>query len=57
VAIIAIGSGIASLSGLGWSYVNYWGGLVFGPALILIGLLLLYAVFFRWDRMQGDSSP
>lgn len=34
---------------IGWS--NYWGGLVFPPFAVLVGLLLLYVVIFHWDRL------
>lgn len=34
---------------IGWS--NYWGGLVFPPFAVLVGLLLLYVGMFRWERL------
>lgn len=34
---------------IGWS--NYWGGLVYSPFAVLVGLLLLYVGIFRWERL------
>jgi hypothetical protein len=31
-------------------YENYWGGAVFAPFAIFIGLLMLIAVFIRWRK-------
>jgi hypothetical protein len=33
------------------SYENYWGGLVFAPAVILIGIVVVYIGLFRHDRL------
>ena len=33
------------------SYENYWGGLVFAPFTIIVGILLLYTAIFRFDRL------
>jgi len=32
-------------------YNNWWGGLVFSPLTIVVGLFLLYLVIFKWDKM------
>ena len=33
------------------SYKNYWGGLVFAPFTIVVGVLLLFIGAFRFDRL------
>lgn len=43
-AVLVIGGGVTLYrGGVGWS--NYWGGFVYAPFAILIGLLLLVAAF------------
>ena len=42
---------VAILKGT-WHYLNYWGGLIFAPSAILVGLLLLYIVFFQWEHLN-----
>jgi uncharacterized membrane protein YcjF (UPF0283 family) len=32
-------------------YHNWWGGLVFAPITIIVGLFLLFLVIFKWDKM------
>jgi hypothetical protein len=44
-------SGLASLFTGRVSYHNYWGGLVFAPLTIVLGILLLYIATFRFDRI------
>ena len=34
---------------MGWS--NYWGGLVYPPFAVLVGLLMLYVAMFGWERL------
>ncbi len=31
-------------------YTNYWGGLIYGPVAMAIGLLGLYIAMFRWEK-------
>ncbi|MBU2578211.1 hypothetical protein KKA69_05310 [Patescibacteria group bacterium] len=33
-------------------YNNWWGGLVFAPLTIIVGLFLLYLVIFKWDKIM-----
>ena len=42
---------------------NYWGGLVFVPAVLVVGLLGLYIAMFRWhvftrprERLTGKAA-
>jgi hypothetical protein len=36
-------------------YRIYWGGLVFAPFAIVIGLLGLCAVLFRWEKLKRPA--
>lgn len=38
------------------NYTNYWGGIVFAPVAIIIGILVLIIVFFRWKVMSKLSK-
>ena len=37
-------------------YPNYWGGSVFGPVAITIGLLGLYLGVFRWHKLAAPPE-
>jgi hypothetical protein len=52
VACLLILFGIAALLKGDLGYRNYWGGLVFAPFAIAIGIFLLSAVFFRWRKFS-----
>lgn len=54
MCLVLTAQGIVSIYKSEWSYRNYWGGLVFGPIAILIGILLIYLLLFRWDKLQKD---
>ena len=51
VAVFLILSGIAHILTGRVSYENYWGGLVFAPFTIVLGVLLLFIGAFRVDRL------
>ena len=53
VALVALSSGLVSLATREWSYASSWGGVVFTPALVVIGILLLYAAMFRWESFTA----
>ena len=38
------------------NYTNYCGGIVFAPVAIIIGILILIIVFFRWRTMNQLSE-
>jgi hypothetical protein len=38
-------------------YKNVWGGLVFAPFTVAVGLLLLYIIIFKWDKMSEIDRP
>jgi hypothetical protein len=42
--LIIILFGLMSTLGIGGSYVNWWGGTVFGPAAVVIGILFIYVL-------------
>ncbi len=52
VALILILFGVAALLKGDLGYRNYWGGLVFAPYAIAIGLFILIAVVFRWRKLS-----
>ena len=35
-----------------WTYGNYWGGGVFAPVAIVMGVLFIYIVIFRYDAFK-----
>ncbi len=52
VALAVIATGITPLLKGGLFYKNWWGGLVFGPITIIGGLLFLYVVIFKWEKLK-----
>jgi len=52
ICLAVIAKGTFSLYKSGWVYSNYWGGLVFAPIGILVGLLFIYVIIFRWDTLN-----
>ena len=53
VALMGIGSGLITLI-LKDSlfYSNWWGGLVFAPLAVLVGIFFLYIVLFKFDKVN-----
>ena len=52
LALVLILSGIGVLlRGIPF-YANYWGGPVFAPFAIAVGVILVFLALFRWRRMQ-----
>lgn len=47
-----IGSGLISILQGESNYLNYWGGVVWAPLAIAIGIVLLFAIVFRWNKLQ-----
>jgi hypothetical protein len=52
IAMAVITVGIRPLLKEDTSYHNWWGGLVFAPVTIIIGLFLLYLVIFKWGKLS-----
>jgi hypothetical protein len=52
IAMAIIATGIRPLLRGDTSYQNWWGGFVFAPLTIIIGMLVLYLVFFKWDKLS-----
>jgi hypothetical protein len=48
-----IGGGLIWLHRGNFNYQNYWGGVVFAPLPIAVGLLILLAAIFRWKKLVG----
>jgi hypothetical protein len=51
ISLFLIALGVGTLLNHRMEYANYWGGMVFAPFVILIGLGLLFVVLFRYDAM------
>ena len=52
IALAVITTGIRPLLKGDYFYRNWWGGLVFGPITIIGGLLFLYVVVFKWEKLK-----
>jgi hypothetical protein len=52
LALCIIFLGIGALLKGDLVYRNYWGGAVFAPMAIAIGLFILYVVLFRWRKLS-----
>jgi hypothetical protein len=55
IAAFLILYGLAHVVSGRLNYENYWGGLVFAPLTIVVGILLVYIAAFRFDRF-GQAS-
>ena len=55
-AILIILLGISSFFNGKLNYSNYWGGVVFAPIAIIIGLLLLYIIWFKWKVVEKNEN-
>ena len=52
ISLTVISTGLAPILSHGRIfYFNWKGAAVFSPLAILVGLLLLYLVVFKWDKM------
>lgn len=51
ISVFAILYGVVHVITDQLNYENYWGGVVFAPFTIVIGLVFLYIAFFRYDRV------
>jgi uncharacterized membrane protein len=52
ICLILIAAGIRSILQGDMTYKNYWGGMVFGPAAIAVGILFIYVIIFRWAKVN-----
>ncbi|CAB5081491.1 hypothetical protein D3OALGB2SA_642 [Olavius algarvensis associated proteobacterium Delta 3] len=34
-------------------YLNWWGGLVFAPFAVLVGIFLLYLILFKYEKLNN----
>ncbi len=57
VGVMAIAFGLYHSRGaFGFSYRNWFGGLVFGPFVILLGMVALLGSIFDWPKIW-DAPP
>ena len=54
--IILIFIGVSSIYNGILNYSNYWGGIVFAPVAIIMGVLVLVIVTFRWKALHQKSN-
>jgi hypothetical protein len=55
-SIILITGGVGSLLDGRLHYRNYWGGAVFAPFAIAIGVFWLALILFRWKRLTETNQ-
>src|ERR1700757_3058639 len=55
VMVLAVGL-YFSRAAHGFSYRNWFGGLVFGPVAVLLGMVAMLGVVFNWPKIW-DSPP
>ena len=51
-AILLILTGAITLVRGRLHYANYWGGAVFAPIAIIIGIFLLILAIFKWEKLK-----
>jgi hypothetical protein len=53
VALMIIGTGLIPMVSKGnLFYSNWWGGLVFAPLAVLVGIFFLYIVIFKYKKIS-----
>jgi len=55
IALAVIATGIRGFVKGSYSYNNWWGGLVFAPITVIVGLFVLYLVVFKWDSLMDTK--
>ena len=55
-SLLLILTGVAALLRGRLVYSNYWGGVVFAPFAILMGVLVIWIVVFKWHRISGPAK-
>jgi len=50
IALLFIFFGVTTLMKGNLHYTNYWGGLVFAPVALLIGVILLFVAIFKGTK-------
>ena len=54
VALMVVGTGlIPLLLKNDLFYLNWWGGLVFAPFAVLVGIFLLYLILFKYEKLNN----
>lgn len=52
IGLLLMLSGLATLLAGDIQYLNYWGGAVFAPLPIALGVCLLVVVFWKWNALN-----
>lgn len=53
IALMIIGTGLAPLAlEENLFYSNWWSGLVFAPLTMLIGIIFLYLILFKFEKIN-----
>ena len=55
-AILITLLGISSFFSGKLNYSNYWGGVVLAPVSIIVGLLILYIIWFKWKAVEKNDN-
>jgi hypothetical protein len=56
ISIILILFGIGKLLKGDLNYSNYWGGVVFAPIAIIIGIILIFVVLFSKNLIKNNQE-
>jgi len=56
ISLLMLFYSITTMLNDGMNYSNYWGGVVFAPIGIVISLLVLYIVFFKWKEVEKNEN-
>jgi hypothetical protein len=56
LATVLVAGGFFVLGQGGIGYRNYWGGTIFAPTAIAIGVFLFLLVLFRWQRLNRTAA-
>jgi hypothetical protein len=53
VALMIIGTGLIPLVlNKNLFYLNWWGGLIFAPLAVIVGIFFLYIVIFKYEKVN-----
>lgn len=56
LGLVPITFGISVILKGQYFYSNYWGGVVFGPFAIVVGLIIIFiALFSNWEKLQKTN--
>ena len=55
-SVVLISGGVYTILGGGIAYQNYWGGTVFAPIAIVLGVVLFLLVLLRWRQINRQLT-